>query len=156
MLDQEPAEASVSDNNELSIEFEDKTVANLSFEEVNAGMTVAPVLTVSADWDFAVPSEETQLLIQEALFERGFYNGKRNGNWGPLTVFAIRQAVSVLVQSGSAKPLDPRVADRDLCELVHEYATLFGNYSLAITSSTTQLNEDIWLAFLKGLESEDK
>lgn len=156
MLDQEVTEDSVPEEKELTIEFEDKSVASLSFEEVNANMTVEPVAVVTEDWDFAVPSEETQLLIQEALFERGFYNGKRNGAWGPLTIFAIRQAVAVLVQTGSTKPLDPRAADRDLCELVHEYATLFGNYSLTITSSTTQLNEDIWLAFLKGLESEEK
>ena len=156
MLDREITEDSVPEENELTIEFEDKSVASLSFEEVNANMIVEPVAVATEDWDFAVPSEETQLFIQEALFERGFYNGKRNGTWGPLTIFAIRQAVAVLVQNGSAKPLDPRAADRNLCELVHEYATLFGDYSLAITSSTTQLNEDIWLAFLKGLESEEK
>lgn len=155
MSDREVNEDNISSENELTIEFEDKTVASLSFEEVNAQMTVGPVVVETEDWDFAVPSEETQLLIQEALFERGFYNGKRNGAWGPLTVFAIRQAVGILVQTGAARPKDPRAADRDLCELVHEYATLFGGYSLSITSSTTQLNEDVWIAFLKGLESEE-
>lgn len=141
---------------EVTIDLEDTPSIEMSFESVNAAVTVTPVVKEVLDWDFAPPSEETQLLIQEALADRGFYIGKKNGNWGPLSIEAIRQAVAVLGRHDKPRPKDLRAADRDLCELVHEYATLFGGYSLSITSSTTILNEDVWLAFLVGLESEDK
>jgi len=136
-------------------QFEPETTLVLdppSFEEVNAAMTVAPVEESVAEWAFNPPSEEAQLLIQEALAKLDVYPGKKNGKWGQLSIFGIQAVVANLAAKGSQTVIKPGVPDAELCVLVRKYAIENGGYKPEPGAPKAVLNEDIWLAFLNGLE----
>jgi hypothetical protein len=63
------------------------------------------------NWDFALPSTETQKQIQETLAALEIYPGRKNGKWGDLTVASIQEAVHV--------PVD-RIPSYELCAAVRE------------------------------------
>jgi hypothetical protein len=127
-----------------------------SFEEVNSAMFVTPAEEVKPDWDFAEPSEEIRQLIQEALFERGIYIGKRKGQWGSLTIFAIQEVVSPLDTNGWRQKIKPGIPDRELCILVRKYAEERGGYPSDPDANPAVLEEGIWGSFLDGLQEVSK
>ena len=93
------------------------------------------------DWDFAPPSSDVQLHIQEHLAAMDLYPGKKNGDWGNLTVYAIQAAVGRL----------GGVLDRELCVLIQDYAAELGGYDGGHDTAGI-LTSEVWDAFARGLE----
>lgn len=126
-----------------------------SFEEVNSAMFVAPIEETKPDWEFNEPSEDIRQLIQEALYERGLYIGKRKGQWGNLTIFAIQEVVSPLDRSGWRQKIKPGVPDRELCNLVVKFAIERGGYTPVDERTVSILTQEVWVDFLNGLGDEE-
>ena len=135
----------MTNDNGLSLQPEGNTLPILPAaqgEEKEQTKTLIKHPIKGDDWDLALPSEETQLRIQYALVETNGYPGKKNGNWGNLTLHAIQSAVG----HHGAYP------DADLCARIFEFAEEVGGLDTDEDTQTV-LNEDIWEAFAEGLES---
>lgn len=91
------------------------------------------------NWDFAPPTSDIQLRIQENL---ELYVGKKNGKWGNLSVYAIQEAVGRY--SGTL--------DYDLTTRIQEFASEHGGLDLN-TVSPGILDTEAWLAFALALEA---
>ena len=111
-------------------------------EKAPANPTLINYPLSGIDWDFAPPVSEVQLQIQEDLAHMDVYVGKKNGKWGNLTVFAIREVVG--------HPND--VPDRELCLLIQGYAAELGKHA-GDNDIEGILTPEVWDAFARGLET---
>lgn len=109
------------------------------FEEAPAQETLIRFPLEGEDWAFTLPNSETQNRIQEDLTYIGLYNGKQNGLWGNLSVYAIQEVVG---EKGN--PGEPSYV---LCLAVSAYSGVE-------TDTPTILSQEIWEGFAEELEND--
>jgi hypothetical protein len=146
--DEEPDSPPIPADPEPEIDTEPVTFAPELPPEVvalQAQMHTNPEPVESPDFDFAPPSEELQLRIQEALQVLGHYPGKLNGKWGNLSIFGIQTVVAPKADREWNKSRKPGVPDRALCVLIREFAGYSGDNAV--------LNETAWSDFADALEA---
>jgi hypothetical protein len=97
-------------------------------------------------WEFNRPSKAMQLRIQRALKARGRYNGKLDGDWGPLSIKGIQETITRVGYRGQLNG----VPNSETCYYVQVYAAKFGGYT---GPTDRKLGPKSWLGFAEGLES---
>lgn len=142
--DQEPDSEPISEDTQPSAPPEPTFSIPPEIQAIQEQMTTDVPAEKPADFDFAPPSEETQLRIQEALQVLGHYPGKLNGKWGNLSIFGIQTVVAPQASREWNNSRKPGVPDRELCLLVLE--------SAGYTSESAVLNEVSWSDFADWLE----
>lgn len=104
----------------------------------------APAPAPSADWDFGQQYAD-QARIQQALKNRGRYDGPVDGEWGPNTIKGIQTTIQNVGYTG---PIDG-IPGPNTCYFVQVYAQKFGDYTGPVDKV---LGPNSWAGFALGLE----
>lgn len=104
----------------------------------------APAPSPSADWDFGQQYAD-QARIQQALANRGRYDGPVDGVWGPNTIKGIQTTCANVGYTG---PIDG-IPGPNTCYFVQVYAQKFGDYTGPVDKV---LGPNSWAGFALGLE----
>ena len=97
------------------------------------------------EWAFNPPAAPVQAAIQQALGNRGRYDGPVDGVWGPNSIKGIQVTAANVGYDG---PIDGEPGP-NLCYHVQVYAQRFGDYSGPIDRV---LGPNGWAGFRLGLE----
>lgn len=98
----------------------------------------------SAEWDFGQQYAD-QARIQQALKNRGRYDGPVDGEWGPNSIKGIQTTIKNVGYTG---PIDG-IPGPNTCYFVQVYAQKFGDYTGPVDKV---LGPNSWAGFALGLE----
>lgn len=104
------------------------------------------------EWAFNRPDADLQLKIQQALARRGLYQGKQNGDWGPLSVYAIQESLDQVAPRGWFHKADAGVESAALCVYIQKLAEKYGAANEADQPGV--LTQEDWEGYLIALEGK--